>query len=194
MTAARLPSVQSRPRSRGLAIRVRAFDEMVDDWVERHRGPRLDPLFYRLSSAGDHGLLWIALGALRAVRCRDPAVGLRFGAALGAESALTNGPIKFAFRRIRPTNAPSGPLPYGMHRPRTSAFPSGHATTAFTAATLLANGTNAAPAFYGLAALVAASRVYTRMHHASDVLAGAVLGLAMGQVAKRMVTASKQRR
>jgi membrane-associated phospholipid phosphatase len=173
---------------------VSAFDDAVDRWVERHRGPRLDPLFYRLSSAADHGLLWIALGALRAVRLRDPAGGLRFGASLGAESALTNGPIKFAFRRIRPTNAPAGPLPYGMHRPRTSAFPSGHATTAFTAATLLSSGTSAAPAYYALAALVAASRVYTRMHHASDVLAGAVLGLAMGRVAKRMLARSTRGR
>lgn len=193
MTAARSSSVQSRPRHRGLAARIGAFDEMLDRWVERHRSPRLDPLFYGLSSAADHGLLWIGLGALRAVRRRDPAVVLRLGAALGAESALTNGPIKFVFRRIRPESPPPGPLPYGMHRPRTSAFPSGHATTAFTAATLLSDGTGAAPAYFGLAAVVAASRVYTRMHHGSDVLAGALLGLAMGQVAKRALAALDHR-
>ena len=34
---------------------------------------------------------------------------------------------------------PEEPLPYGMHRPRTSSFPSGHATSAFTAAMLLAD-------------------------------------------------------
>jgi undecaprenyl-diphosphatase len=80
-----------------------------------------------------------------------------------------------------------------MHRPRTSAFPSGHATTAFTAATLLSDGTGAGPAYFGLAALVAVSRVYTRMHHGSDVLAGALLGLAMGQVAKRALAALDRR-
>jgi membrane-associated phospholipid phosphatase len=181
--------VRGWPRRNTFTARLRAFDDLVDRWVERHRGRRLDPLFYGLSSAADHGLLWLGLGALRAMRRRDPAAGLRFGAALGVESALTNGPIKFAFRRIRPTSVPSGPLPYGMHRPRTSAFPSGHATSAFTAATLLSAGTRAAPAYYGLAALVAASRVYTRMHHASDVLAGAALGLVMGHVAKRVLAA-----
>jgi membrane-associated phospholipid phosphatase len=193
VTAARSPSVPGRPRQRGLAARVGAFDDAVDRWVERHRGRRLDPVFYGLSSAADHALLWIALGALRAVRRRDPAVALRLGAALGAESALTNGPIKFVFRRIRPESPPPGPLPYGMHRPRTSAFPSGHATTAFTAATLLSDGTGAGPAYFGLAALVAVSRVYTRMHHGSDVLAGALLGLAMGQVAKRALAALDRR-
>jgi undecaprenyl-diphosphatase len=185
--AGRARWVQSWPRRGVFTARVRAFDDLVDGWIERHRGPRLDPLFYGLSSAADHGLLWTALGALRSARHGDPVIGLRLGTALGAESALTNGPIKFAFRRIRPTSAPQDPLPYGMHRPRTSAFPSGHATSAFTAATLLSTGTRAAPAYFGLATLVAASRVYTRMHHASDVLAGAFLGLAMGAVAKRVL-------
>jgi len=166
---------------------VRALDDRVDNWVERHRNPRLDPFFYRLSSAADHGLLWTALGGLRSARAGDPVPGLRLGAAMGIESALTNGPIKACFRRIRPPHQPDGPLPYGMHRPRTSAFPSGHATSAFTAATLLSQGTNLGPLYFGLAGLVASSRVYTRMHHASDVLAGAALGLAFGQIAKRLL-------
>lgn len=184
--ASRARWVQSWPR-RGVMARVAGFDDLIDRWVERHRAARLDPLFYGLSSAADHGLLWLALGALRAARRGDPGIGLRFGAALGAESALTNGPIKFAFRRLRPAGEPSGHLPYGMHRPRTSAFPSGHATSAFTAASVLSASTRAAPAYFALAALVAASRVYTRMHHASDVLAGTLLGLAMGAVARRML-------
>jgi membrane-associated phospholipid phosphatase len=177
--------VQSWPRRGALTKWVRGFDDTVDRWVERSRDRRLDPLFYGLSSAADHGLLWIALGAARAARRGDPALGLRLAAALGAESALTNGPIKLAFRRIRPPSAPPGPLPYGLHRPRTSAFPSGHATSAFMAATLLSRGTGAAPVYFGLATLVAASRVYVRMHHASDALAGALLGLALGQIAER---------
>jgi undecaprenyl-diphosphatase len=186
--------VQSWPRRGALTARIRGFDDAIDHWVERLRSPRLDPLFYGLSSAADHGLLWTALGALRAARGGDPAIGLRLGAALAAESALTNGPIKLAFRRIRPASAPTGPLPYGMHRPRTSAFPSGHATSAFTAATLLSAGTDAGPAYFGLAALVAVSRVYTRMHHGSDVVAGAVLGLAVGKITKRVLATSGRRR
>jgi membrane-associated phospholipid phosphatase len=180
--------VESWPRRGGVTARIRAFDDAVDRWVDRYRGRRLDPLFYGLSTAADHALLWIALGALRAARRGDPAIGLRLAAVLGVESALTNGPIKLAFRRIRPPSAPPGPLPYGMRRPVTSAFPSGHATSAFTAATLLADGSGAAPAYFALATLVASSRVYVRMHHASDVLAGALLGLAFGEVAKRVLS------
>jgi membrane-associated phospholipid phosphatase len=177
-----------RARGRSVVSRVHAFDLRVDSTVERLRGPRLDPLFYGLSSAADHGLLWLFVGAARAAREGDPAVALRLGAALGVESALTNGPIKACFRRVRPDDdrPPEGPLPYGMHRPISSSFPSGHAASAFTAAVLLADGP-AAPVWFALAATIAASRVYTRMHHASDVIAGAALGIALGAIARRVV-------
>jgi membrane-associated phospholipid phosphatase len=170
-----------------LRAAVRALDESVDAWIERRRSPRLDAVFYGLSSAADHSILWNALGAVRAARTGQPAVGMRLGAAMAIESALTNGPIKACFRRIRPVEVPPGPLPYGMHRPRTSAFPSGHATSAFTAASLLSQGTNAAPLYFGFAAVVAASRAYTRMHHASDVIAGAALGLVLGTIGRRLL-------
>jgi membrane-associated phospholipid phosphatase len=167
---------------------VHAADLRIDAWVERIRGPRLDPVFYGLSSAADHGLLWLLVGAGKAARRGDPAIALKLGAALGVESLLTNGPIKSMFRRVRPDDdhPPEGPLPYGMHRPLTSSFPSGHAASAFTAATLLAGGP-ATPVWFALAAVVASSRVYTQMHHTSDIVAGAALGVALGVVARRLV-------
>jgi membrane-associated phospholipid phosphatase len=168
--------------------RVHAFDLRVDALVERIRRPTLDPVFYGLSSAADHGMLWLLIGAGRAARDGDPGVALRMGAALGVESLLTNGPIKACFRRVRPDDdhPPEGPLPYGMHRPISSSFPSGHAASAFTAAMLLAGGP-ATPMWFALAATVAASRVYTQMHHASDVVAGAALGIVLGAIARRIV-------
>jgi membrane-associated phospholipid phosphatase len=167
--------------------RVRAFDLRVDALVERIRSPRLDPAFYGLSSAADHGLLWLLVGATRAARRSDPGIALRMGAVLGVESILTNGPIKACFRRVRPADdhPPEGPLPYGMHRPISSSFPSGHAASAFTAAMLLAGGPTT-PVWFALAATIAASRVYTQMHHTSDVVAGAALGIALGAIARRI--------
>jgi membrane-associated phospholipid phosphatase len=177
-----------RARSRRIASRVHAFDLEVDGWVERVRGPVLDPVFYGASSAADHGLLWVAVGAVRAARLGDPRVALRLGAAMGVESVLTNGPIKACFRRVRPEDdrPADGPLPYGMHRPISSSFPSGHAASAFTAAVLLAGGP-ATPLWFALAATIAASRVYTQMHHGSDVVAGAALGIVLGAIARRIV-------
>ena len=152
----------------------------------------LDPLshfFYALSSACDHGFLWLLLGSTRAARKGDPAIALKLGALLGAESLLTNGVIKLAFQRIRPQEhfTHTEELPYGMRRPITSSFPSGHAATAFMAAGLLSKGTRLAPAYYTLAALVAYSRVHVKMHHPADVVGGAVLGVALGAIARRFV-------
>ena len=42
-----------------------------------------------------------------------------------------------------------------------------------------------APVWYGLAGAVAFSRVYVRMHHASDVVVGAALGIALGRIVRR---------
>lgn len=171
--------------------RVHELDEHIEKSLEPHRSPRLDAFFYRLSSAADHGLLWLAIGVLRSAHRRDRLAIVRLALVLGAESALTNGVVKSLFRRVRPSEhyAHDDPLPYNMRRPITTSFPSGHATTAFTAATLLSSGSSA-PFYFSLATLVAASRVYVRMHHTSDVVAGALLGLVLGQIARRVAPIS----
>ena len=65
--------------------------------------------------------------------------------------------------------------------PGSFSFPSGHATLAFAVAFVFAAKY---PKFryplFALAALVAFSRIYIGMHFPSDVLAGAVLGSAVG--------------
>ena len=175
-------------RTAGAVSRLRALDASVDEWFSRVRSPALDPVFFGLSSAADHGLLWLAIGSVEAAWRGDPDMALRLAVSMGVESALTNGPIKLCFRRVRPEHdsLPDEPLPYGMHRPITSSFPSGHAASAFTAAMLLSDSP-LAPAYFLLAALVTTSRVYVKMHHTSDVLVGATLGVAMGTVARRLL-------
>ncbi len=163
---------------------IARLDAVVDRAVDQVRGPQLDGIVYRLSSAADHSLLWHACGAAVALaRGGDVAFAARFAAAMGAESLLTNGVIKTMFRRVRPADYTQIEFHHGLHRPITSSFPSGHATAAFCAATLLGGG----PAWYTLAGAVAATRVYVRLHHASDVAAGAAIGLAMGIVLRRFV-------
>ena len=167
---------------------IERFDQHVNERLERLRRPALDRIFYPLSSAADHSLLWLILGTTRAFRHNDAKFAVRFAAAMGFESALTNGPIKAVFDRARPLAAEVAPdpLPYGMHRPITSSFPSGHATAGFTAAMLLSRPGRRAPWFL-LAAVVASSRVYVRMHFASDVIGGAVVGLILGRLLRRWV-------
>jgi undecaprenyl-diphosphatase len=170
--------------------RVRAFDRAVDTAVTRVRNPALDSVFYPLSSAADHSLLWLAMaGAREALGKARPGTTVRLAAVLGVESVVTNGVVKTVFRRLRPVldqRSSIGPLPWGLRRPVTSAFPSGHATAGFTTAVFLSRA-DPGPPWYLLAGLVAFSRVYVRLHHPSDILAGAALGVAFGYAARRFV-------
>ena len=143
-------------------------------------------MFYPLSSAADHSLLWLAAaGAREALGKARPGTAPRLAAVLGVESAVTNLALKSVFRRIRPALDPalSGPLPWGLRRPVTSAFPSGHATAGFTTALFLSRA-DPGPPWYLFAGVVAFSRVYVRLHHTSDVVAGAALGMAFGLAAR----------
>jgi undecaprenyl-diphosphatase len=181
-----------RLRAHPLVALVRDVDRAVDTAVLRAGSPALDAVFYPLSSAADHSLLWLAVAAVREATGRArPGTALRLAAVLGVESAVTNLVVKSLFGRIRPALDPalSGPLPWGLRRPVTSAFPSGHATAGFTAAVFLSRA-DPGPPWYALAALVAFSRIYVRLHHTSDVVAGAALGLAFGYASRRFIPPS----
>jgi undecaprenyl-diphosphatase len=178
-----------RLRSHPVAVRARALDRAIDAAVSRARNPLLDAFFYPLSSAADHSLLWLAAAGVREATGRArPGTTVRLAGVLGVESAVTNVVLKGFFGRIRPAldAAVSGPLPWGLRRPVTSAFPSGHATAGFTSAVFLSRA-DPGPPWYLIAGLVGFSRVYVRLHHTSDVLAGAALGMAFGYAARSFV-------
>ncbi len=167
--------------------RVRRFDDVVDGAFDRLRGHRpVDRVFYGASAIGDHGMVWVMLGAIRGLRGdRHWRAALRVGLGVGIESVLVNAGVKSLFRRSRPVAIVERPFP--LRIPLTSSFPSGHATSAFCAATLLADGdAHLAPLYFGAATVVALSRVHVRIHHASDVAGGIVIGLLLGQLGKRI--------
>jgi len=69
-----------------------------------------------------------------------------------------------------------------------SSFPSGHASAAVVASSLLsASEPRLGPIFRSAAAVVATSRLHVRIHHASDVLAGAAVGFALVRLSRRLL-------
>lgn len=168
-----------------LRRRVTAFDSAVDRAFDHVRGrPTVDRLFYAASEIGDFSVLWHIVGCARGLRSdEDFWAAVRLSTALGAESVLVNVGIKSLFNRARPVW--EQPRPHRLRRPLSSSFPSGHASSAFTAAGLLAEGSRAWPAWYLLATFVAASRVHVKIHHASDVVGGAVIGVVLGHLGRR---------
>ena len=165
---------------------IARFDTAIDTRVDRMRGhPHLDRLMYTASDLGDFSLIWHLTSASRALAPDRRLVhAVRVAAVLGVESALVNGPVKRVFRRHRP--AWEQERPHKLRRPRTSSFPSGHASAAMTAAGLLAQNDPLGPLYYAIGAVVASSRVYVKIHHPSDVVAGALLGIALARVVRRV--------
>lgn len=170
-----------------LGTGVQRFDHAVDGWFDQRLRGRAGPdrLFYGASALGDFALLWQLAAAARALGGgQREAEALRLSVALGIESVVVNGPIKAMFRRERPVwNQPQARQ---LRKPRSSSFPSGHATSGFMAASLLSAGRpRQQPFWFALASVVAASRVHVKIHHASDVVAGAAMGVGFGALVRR---------
>ena len=167
---------------------VARFDAHADAVLEVARGhPVPDRVFTLVSQVGDFSLIWHVVSVLRGVAKRRPDQVVAFAVALGAESLIVNQGIKRIFRRARPT--PSGDPRFPVRKPSTSAFPSGHASSAAFAATILSSwdGPRARPLWWGLAVVVGTSRAYVRIHHASDVIAGVIVGAGLGTLAARLL-------
>lgn len=170
---------------------VARFDTAVDGFLERFRGRTVpDRVMSAASELGDFSLIWHLVGMGRGVTSDEHArQAFVFSALIGAESLIVNQGIKRLFRRTRPTEAGDPRLP--VRKPSTSSFPSGHASAAFFAATVLTHwdGWAWAPLWFGLATLVGTSRAYVRIHHPSDVVGGAGVGVLLGVAAVAVLNA-----
>ncbi len=133
----------------------------------------------RFSRLGEHGAVWLGLGA--AGQALDPsrARAWRRASAAVALSYATNSAIKLLIRRRRPELEG---LPALIATPTRLSFPSAHASTSFAGALAFSRLGLPRAALYALALGLAGSRVYLGVHYPSDVLAGAALGSAIAGV------------
>ena len=169
------------------------LDDFGDSKLTLKRNQGRDAFWFRLSKSADHSFIWFLLGLIKYAFDRDTKQLIVFIVVMASESTLTNGPIKYIFKRKRPYENEklfddSKKLPFNMRRPKTSSFPSGHATAGICAAILL--GINEPFLYLGLIPLgimVGYSRMYTKMHHLSNILAEFILGLAYGLLAINVI-------
>lgn len=161
-------------------------------------GQRLDAwvfLFFNFRGRRPAWLDLVMLGLTQLGSALAPAA-LAIGAFLANESDLAYEVIfgsltlvlvvelaKAIFRRSRPFVRLTQTRIVG-YRARGRSFPSGHTSQAFYLAALLLKhfhlGVEAALVLYGLAAVVALTRMYIGAHYPRDVLAGAILGSVWG--------------
>jgi undecaprenyl-diphosphatase len=165
-----------------------SLDQRIERFIVGHRWGPIDWVFVWLSRIGAGGLVWIVLAVVVAYLWRRPflVVGVVGAAVL---SGLTVTRIQDALGRRRP------PFLFLEWRPLVSvphhgSFPSGHTTTAFGCALVLAAATERQRlrlAFFALAAAIGFSRLYVGVHFPLDVLGGVALGLAYGTLTLQLV-------
>jgi membrane-associated phospholipid phosphatase len=159
------------------------LDRALLVWTRTHgHSAGTDRAVAEFSKLGEHGAGWIALGLAGVLAQRDRtrrSAWLR-GAGAVAVSYAVNQAIKFTVRRRRPELPGLPPLTPTVSQ---LSFPSAHATTSFAGARAYAQ-LGPGKALYALATLLALSRPYLGVHYPSDVIAGALLGMAIGIVAE----------
>jgi undecaprenyl-diphosphatase len=165
---------------------VQAMDHVldIDRWLAQtaplFENHLLTAVFVLVSAWWVKGPMLIGMGLCSDVwRRRLPLAFAAAAAATGIASLVVHF-LKEGFDRQRPPVAdPSLGSPVSI--PDNPSFPSGHSATAFAAATAVAIlSPRLRPLALGVAAAVAVSRVYLRVHFPLDVVAGAALGVAIG--------------
>ena len=161
---------------------IQSMDAGALLWVQAHlRTALLDGPMIVISTLGNAGLIWIALGVVLTAIPKTRKYGVL---------ALVSLLVCFLFNNMLLKNLEARPRPYTqldqlvmlMPCPADHSFPSGHACSSFaTAGSLMwsmGKRWNAIriPAL-ALAILIVFSRIYVGVHYPTDVLTGAAVGL-----------------
>ncbi|HIY83332.1 MAG TPA: phosphatase PAP2 family protein [Candidatus Rubneribacter avistercoris] len=176
------------------------MDAALLDILQAHaRSPFMDALMVAVTHLGDLAVVWLAAAAALIAQPKRRIFGIALVVAVVAAAAIGAFLLKPLFGRERPFLA-HGFAHLLVPPPLGSSFPSNHSMVSFAAAaalcclpdkTRLATGLKVAAVT--LACLIAFSRLYLYVHYPSDVLAGAVLGVATGCLAVKLTLAASKR-
>jgi membrane-associated phospholipid phosphatase len=134
-----------------------------------------------LTTAARGGLLWMGMAAVLAARGGRFRRAARDGVVAVAMASASSHLIGWGLPRRRPAADHLPAYRALVHKPTSSSFPSSHAATAAAFTTAIARESPAAGLVVApLAVAVAHSRLRTRAHWPSDVVAGAVWGITVG--------------
>ena len=147
-------------------------------WLAAHRTAWLDTVMLTLTEVGRGGAVWGVTAIVRGVVDRRLAMAAcQVVIAVTLAWATPEAILKPLSARPRPFVASNTIRPVRHEHPRSSSFPSGHASTAVAGAySLSAMWPPARVACWTLAAFIVFSRAYLGVHYPTDLVAGALLG------------------
>ena len=165
---------------------IPSLDAAVMAFIQTHfHNTVTDTVFPIITSLGEAGIGWIVLSLVLLCFKKTRRTGGLVLIAMTVTLLFGELTLKNIICRLRPCNVFTD-FPMLIARPTSYSFPSGHALSSVIGATVLTKtnrcfGYAAIP----LAALIAFSRLYLYVHFPSDVLAAAVLGVVIGELAFR---------
>jgi membrane-associated phospholipid phosphatase len=160
----------------GAILASALLDKPVDRFMKKHQGSSAARAWDNVGKATPVVLAGAAASAVAFGDARMQNIGIISLESVAGAAALSIG-AKHIAGRARP-NEEQGQWSRARDRSNAS-FPSNHATVAFAAVTPFAQEYDA-PWLYGLAAAGSLGRTAGRQHWVSDVVAGGVLGMAVG--------------
>lgn len=151
-------------------------------WFDSIHGSLLDPLMVGISYSATSGLIWFVLGFLMTCSHKWRRCGVSAIAAVVLAYVVVDVILKPLVCRERPFDVADFDLL--MAAPDTWSFPSGHTASAFAGATaILIHSRRWGCVAIVYAILVGISRMYLCVHWPTDVVAGALVGIAVAVLA-----------
>jgi membrane-associated phospholipid phosphatase len=169
-----------------------ALDEPMQRFVATHRSHTADELSNAVDPLGQARYLvpsLVASTVVPYVAGRHDVARSALRVAIGYAAAdIAGGALRVAVARHRPDSTGDAWRFRPLHpQGEWGSMPSGHVTHAFAIAAGIADESGrpwVSRAAYGLAALVAADRVYRQRHWSSDVIVGAALGIGAARAVR----------
>ena len=167
----------------------------VLDFIQNNiRNEFLDAVMPAITSLGNGGIIWIAIALIFITIKKYRPAGFAILAALLMHLLICNIMLKPLIARIRPCDINTA-VELLIPRPKDYSFPSGHTAASFAASTvILYTDKRMGVVAVIMAAAIAFSRLYLYVHYPSDVLAGAVIGVAFGVLSRYFVNNAIKKR
>ena len=162
---------------------IQNLDWAILNWIaETFQCQFLDSFMPIFTAICNHGEIWILIGLILLLPKKYRIYGIILLIGLLMSLLICNMGLKHLVMRPRPSWLNPEYILL-IANPTDYSFPSGHTTSSFVAATILTL-TNRKFGYWAipLAILLAFSRLYLYVHFPSDILAGVIIGTAIGLV------------